>query len=390
MNLGVGGYGTNEERLLSSEFDLFTPQQYYKDVVKTIPLIVRPQAQGGQNNIPYQLEVPFDPDKWTDLSSARLHGRAKIFNKTKNAAPAATENWSTANNFYHALFSKPVVKINGTEISDPSSNPYPYKSFFECLMNYSKEFKLTVLKSSHWIEDKPYKTARVLQETTNGTKNAKFNQAYVDRREGLSGGAYNEFNIPLLSDIITCKKFLPPGYTIEITLTRMPDSFALIVGEGNNDDYTIELDNIHLSLDRYEVSDEVQQAYNKGLKSTITPTIPITRNYIKAYPKSQGETDLGTYNLFMGKVLPEAIYVAFVDQTAYNGAKTENPFYLKNIPLLEASLIVNSYNEPSTPYTNTNESKKKMDLYHEFLRNTGGNHLESQSVCVTYDMYYGG
>ena len=390
MNLGVGGFGANEERLISSEFDLFTPEKYYKDVSRIIQLVVRPQAQGGQNNIPYQFEVPYDPEKWTDLSSFRVHARSKVFNKTKNKAPEPTENWSTANNFYHSQFSKPVVKINGTEISDPSSNPYPYKSFIECLLNYSKEFKETVLKSSHYIEDKPYKTAKVLEETTNGTKNPKFNQAYVDRREGLSGGAYNEFNIPLQSDIITAKKFLPPGYSIEVTLTRMPDSFSLIVGEGNTDDYTIELDNVHLTVDRYEVSDEVMQSYRQGLKSTIPPSIPITRNYIKAYPKSVGETDLGTYNLFMGKVLPEAIYVAFVDQSAYNGAKTENPFYFKNIPLLEASLIVNSYNEPSTPYTNTTESKKKMDLYYEFLRNTGGNHLESQSVSVTYDMYYGG
>lgn len=82
--------------------------------------------------------------------------------------------------------------------------------------------------------------------------------------------------------------------------------------------------------------------------------------------------------------------VGFVPQRAYNGYKKDNPFYFSTIPLIEASLNVNSYNEPTTPLTNTDESKKKIDLYYDFLRNTGGCHLESQAVNVSYDSYYGG
>ena len=345
----------------------------------------------GENSIPFVFEISPDPEKWTNLSSLRLHGRVKVFNTTTNAAPAETENWSVINNFYQSLFSKVIVKINGTEISDPSSNPYPYKSYIETLLNYSNDFKEKILTASHWFEDPPNKTARVLEKKkSDGSENALFNPAYVERRTGIEKGAYNEFNLPIHSDIITATKYLPPNYSLEIILTRMSDNFVILKGDDNANNYKIVLDNIHLSCDRLVVSERVNSAYNNSLRSTIPATIPLTRNLIKAYPKSETATDLGVYNFYMGKVLPEAIYIAFVSQQAYNGDAKQNPFYFQNIELLEASLIVNSYNEPSQPYTNTFESKRKMDLYFDFLRNVGGNMLESQSVPITYDMYYGG
>lgn len=185
------------------------------------------------------------------------------------------------------------------------------KTFIENLLNYSKDFQQTVLKSAHWIPDVPYKTGKYLSQEAATAANAKtsFNQAYVDRRVGLKTGAYKEFCIPLPSDVITAQRYLPPGFVLEITLQRMPDSFCIITGDSNEDDYTFELDNVHLSMDRYEVSNEVQKSYAAGLKSSVQPTIPITRNYIKAYTKTAGETDLGIYNLFSGKILPEAVYI---------------------------------------------------------------------------------
>ena len=101
-----------------------------------------------------------------------------------------------------------------------------------------------------------------------------------------------------------------------------------------------------LCCTRYEVSDEVQRAYSAGLRSSVPASIPFTRNYIKSYTKLTGETDLGIYNIYIGRFLPESIYLGFVPQSAFIGSATENPFEFKSLELLEASLLVNSYNEP--------------------------------------------
>ena len=61
----------------------------------------------------------------------------------------------------------------------------------------------------------------------------------------------------------------------------MADAFCLLQPTDNTDKYSIKLDNIHITLERYEVSPEINRAYFSSLKSSIKPTIPFTRNYIK-------------------------------------------------------------------------------------------------------------
>lgn len=125
--LGAGGYTTNEDKLISNEFNLFSKQKLYRDVSRIFPIVMWPQHQAGTNGIPYHFEAAFDLEKWSDLSSIRIHGRVKVYNSTKKAAPAEAENWSTCCNLYASLFSKAIVKINGMELSDPTTNPVPYK-----------------------------------------------------------------------------------------------------------------------------------------------------------------------------------------------------------------------------------------------------------------------
>lgn len=103
------------------------------------------------------------------------------------------------------------------QIVDPSSNPGPYKSHIECLFNFSKEFQEIVMKSAKWILDEPQKQGMHLTKTGN---ESTYNKGYVERRAGIKTGNWEEFVIPLCSDVITSTRYLPPGYKIEIVLNR--------------------------------------------------------------------------------------------------------------------------------------------------------------------------
>ena len=218
--LGAGGYTTHEDKLISSEFNLFTKTKFYKDVSRIFPIIMRPQHAGGSHGVPYNFEAPFDLEKWSDLSSILLHGRTRVRNNTTKKAPVATENWSVVCNLFASLFSKVIVKINGTEISDPTSNPVPWKSYIENLLNYSKDYQQTVMISARWIPDIAKKDGHYLTEEDANAANKKseFSQAYVDRRAGIATGSWIEFCIPLPSDIITATRYLPPGYTVSLSI----------------------------------------------------------------------------------------------------------------------------------------------------------------------------
>ena len=115
-NPGVGGIVADEDRLISSEFNVFKKPQYYKDIIKTLTELLRPQNLGGENGIPLHYELPPDDTKWTDLSSAKIHGRYRVYNETKEAEPAASENFSVVCGLAWALWSKIIFLINGTEV----------------------------------------------------------------------------------------------------------------------------------------------------------------------------------------------------------------------------------------------------------------------------------
>ena len=56
-----------------------------------------------------------------------------------------------------------------------------------------------------WLEDEPGKTGR-----TRDVNDVNYNKSYEERRASFHTGSFVEFRIPLITDLTTTKKFLPP------------------------------------------------------------------------------------------------------------------------------------------------------------------------------------
>ena len=52
----------------------------------------------------------------------------------------------------------------------------------------------------------------------------------------------------------------------------------------------------------------------------------------------------GAYSVFFGNILPESVIIFFVTQDGFNGTRKTNPFQFFTPSLVEASLVVNSFN----------------------------------------------
>ena len=64
---------------------------------------------------------------------------------------------SVVNNIFNSLWSSINIRLNGTEITDPSSRWYSYKSYFENLLSYSSATKENILSFKGFIKDDPKK-----------------------------------------------------------------------------------------------------------------------------------------------------------------------------------------------------------------------------------------
>lgn len=84
-----------------------------------------------------------------------------------------------------------------------------------------------------------------------------------------------------------------------------------------------------------------------------------------------GSNDLSHYNIITGHQLPEQIIIGMVNETAHTGDIEKNPFNFQHFDCSEASLVVNGIHEPAEPYKIDISAKNYVNLYSDFLLNTG-------------------
>ena len=99
-------------------------------------------------------------------------------------------------------------------------------------------------------------------------------------------------------------------------------------------------------------------------------------------------SDLSHYNLIRGTQLPEQIIIGIVDQAAYSGSISKNPFNFKHYGIKEASIIVNGVNEPAELYRLDIGQGDKVDMFANFLENTGV-HTDDREFGISLEDYYG-
>ena len=420
-NTGVGGFTESYDDMIHSRFDWFREKKLQNLVKGRRRIKIYPITA----NEPYAFIIPANPKKWTDMQTLRFHARYRVWNVTRDSAPADTENFSLVNNIHHSMWAQISIRVNGDEFEDATTTTYPFKAYIQTLLNTDNYYKEIVLgPTSAWAYDtgtsgtgtslNPYKTTTGLDpndfddSTTEDVmmsegpdyatwslhkikkrlrdKDEDYNEGYVKRRKGISTGSWVDFQMVPQHDLITTKEIFEPNTRYDIVMTRMKDDFCFIQPASNTDQYRIDLENICFTVEQVEVTAATNNYHQSKKRSGKTPTAQIRRNMIKYYPVEHGKMDLGQSNIFFTAPLPEQVYIFFVDQAAFHGTKHTNPFHFENLKIAEASLQVNGVNEPPDCYS-TSKTGGELDVYHQFLFATGSRPNEPEAVPITFDMY---
>ena len=118
---------------------------------------------------------------------------------------------SPVNNVFNSLWSSVNTKLNGCEISDPSSKWYAYKAYFENHLSYSSPSKNNILSFKGYVAD----TAGKFDDVGNsGATTPSLNDGFVKRKEMFKDSKWVYFCVNLHIDITTLRKLLPPGIKI--------------------------------------------------------------------------------------------------------------------------------------------------------------------------------
>ena len=415
-NIHIGGYGIDYADTQYSRFNWNRKRKRQNLVKKRIPIKLK-----SPTTDPYVFSLPANATRWTDLQSTIIQGRLRIKHKDGTDV-SETENFSVVNCLYQALWRQVGIAINGHEFEDTSTRVYGHKAFLNMLFNISQRYKDLVLSdnqswcldtgtSTSLVETTAHPTLKEEEEeeeaelkimddanpaTVKETKKVKitrkrakrvpvtgYNPGYVTRRNGLKKGGWMEFHVPLQHDLCTTENVFPPGCRIDFTLHRSDDDFCIIKDAANTaNDYMIELDNVHLLVHQIDASDMVNGLY----KSITSPYTTIRRNVLKYYMAKQDAVDIGTSGFASMTQLPEQVYVTFIEQNAFYGSATTNPFDLEFMRFDEACLVIDGENFPSRPYV-TGKDTGKLEAYMNFLYSTGMAPMSDECVPISPKMW---
>ena len=254
-------------------------------------------------------------------------------------------------------------------------------------MIYSKSTKYNLLSYRGYYNDTCNKLDDVGKDVSSTfTESGK--KGFVDRKKLFAGSKWVYFCINLHNDITTLRKYIPSGIKICFQFDRSSDKFCLL-SHDDSTNFIIELDDIRMSAKRYKPEKVFRDFYDNQLKLKQNPTLPIDRSLLKEYVINSGTSDLSHYNLIRGSQLPEQIIIGVVAQDAYSGCINKNPFNFKHFGIKEASIIVNGVNEPAELYKLDVDDGDKVDMFANFLENTGV-HMDNREFGISLNDYYGG
>ena len=383
--IGIGGLGVEKDEFVDSKFDLFGKTDYEVGIKKTISQTFRPQSTTTSKG-PFSFLIPSDPDKFTNAESLRLHGKMRIMKKDTGTGALSNLNGeyvAPVNNIFNSLWSSINVRLNETEITDPSSRWYSYKSYFENLLSYSSATKENILSFKGFIKD----DAKKYDEVGSGGA-VSTNSGYLKRQAMFAESKWVYFCINIHADITTLRKYIPPNIKIMMELQRNSDEFFLLSHQ-TIDNFKIELDDLRMSVNRIEASANVMNYYINKIKSAKMPRLSLDRSLLKTYTVTKGRSDLSEHNIISGSQLPDQIIIGIVVESAHRGDITKNPFNFQSLGITEASLVVNGVSEPPQLYKVDMDNGDKADLYASFLENIGIG-VDDRECGVTYDDFYGG
>ena len=298
---------------------------------------------------PYEFYISGSGEDYMDLGNTNLFVNAKIVkadgtNLGKDAVVVPVNLWM------HSLLGDVTVSFN-EKIVSPPTNLYAYRAYIETLLSYGTAAKNSQLTAAGWYADTAGKFD-VRDDENNGFKT----------RKALTSGSSNvQMMGKLHCDLFQQDRYHINNVDAKVRITRNKDAFCLM-GEGG---YKIKINDIKMMVRKVRLSPEVRIAHAKALE-TSPVKYPINRVEMKTFAVSTGTMTTTKENLFLGQ-LPKRIIIGCVDNNAFNGTLTRNPFNFKHNKINFLVMYLDGKQIPSDPlkpdFTRKSYVRSYMNLF---------------------------
>ncbi|GBN27373.1 Uncharacterized protein F54H12.2 [Araneus ventricosus] len=267
-----------------------------------------------RNGNPIEFSISESGEDYIHLSATHLHLKVKILKD--NAKLGETDNVAPVNLLLYSLSSHEDVSLKRRLIS-ASRNLYPFRSYIETLLNYGSDYKKSFPTCESFYKD----SASCFDKTAPAWVNEGFKKpaSLIEKSKviDLIGN--------LQSDIFYQDRLLLNVVDLKVKLIRSKPEFCLITPANGN--YSVIFEHASSFVRKVKVSPGVLLGHSKALQST-TARYPIDRILSKMYSISKGSFSFSQYKVFLLQ-MPKRLIITCVDNDAFNGTYSSNPFHFK-------------------------------------------------------------
>ena len=327
---------------------------------------------------PIQFAVMGSGEEYIDLSETYLQVTLHITKPggedLESGAEGADRGVGPINNWLHSIFSQIDVSLNERLVT-PSTNTYAYRAYLETLLSYGPAAKESHLTAAMWYKD----TCGVFDDTEN------LNLGFQSRRKWTkSSKKVTLIGRPHL-DLCFQDRLLLNGVDFKMRLVRSKDSFCLM-GDGK-----VNIDDVSLFVRKVKVNPTVQLGHIKALERT-TAKYPIKRVETKVFSIPKGNLSANQENLFLGQ-LPRRIVIGLVENVAFSGVSSKNPFKFDHFNTDFLALYVDGNQIPCKPLQPDFDNDLYTRSYVSLFTGTGllsqdhGNHISWEDFGNGYTLF---
>lgn len=322
-----------------------------------LPIGFNPNPNNSNDPISFHVR---GTDQWLDPSKSyvvirgRITGTATVDGAQKKASQLGKQ-FAFTNNFFDNTFSSVEVRVNDTSTSSNTEN-YPYVSYLQKLFNTSKQAENSLGALSMWKTDEPGKMnafsehiygtgADANKITTAGNQGAMQRFKYWASKDDC----VVEGVVQLCHPFFNLSSYFVSFTNIDIVLHRNVKPEFYLMYNADVCPLKFELDSIKLKIRKVKLSSNIVESIEQMM---MKESEPLSYKLLDAKVFTKTYAGFGTEiiedNLFHG-IVPDRILLGFVDNDAYTGKFTKNPFEFQNLSLKEVSITVNGQHFPVPP-----------------------------------------
>lgn len=258
------------------------------------------------------------------------------------------------NDIGNAVFSSVSIKVNDSPVAI-TTEQYGYVSYIQSLLNYPRDFAEQCGRIYFWCKD------------TAGEHDTVTSKGFTDRKAWVTSSNKLYGIIRLKSPLFTMPHYLMSFLNLDIVLDRQTnENFYLL--QGSTGTFRVVIESAVFKVRKLKLLPSFVSGFENYLKNEIKfIEYPLTNTDVIVKTYAGLGTSLIEDNLFYGTI-PTRIVCGFVDNVAYSGDNTKNPYLFKNLDIVEVSVLVNGVAYPRSAITcNFTTNGSYVNLYHCFL-----------------------